>query len=129
MDFNLLGKNISLAYTIGAKKALLEAFGTPDKLQAAFAVDNDVELAENAARIGAIMANAEYNRQLAQKALLGTEVTATQIKEEDLFALLDVNSTLELVRSITETIRESNRTTFQVKGDSGKKAEATQESE
>lgn len=129
MDFNLMGVNIPLAYTIGAKKALLEAFGSADALQSAFMVDNEVDLAVNAAKIGSIMSNAEYLRQKAQNVLLGTEVTAKPIKEEDLFALLDVQSTLKLVESITETIRESNKTTIQVKEDAGKKEEATHESE
>ena len=124
--FKLMGVEIPLAYTIGAKKELLEAFGNADKLQAAFLVESDVELAENAARIGSIMAKAELVRQKAQQALLGTEVTARAIPFEDLFALLDISSTLELIEAITSTVREANKTTIQAQDDNGKKAEATQ---
>jgi hypothetical protein len=129
MDFNLMGTKVPLAYTIGAKKALLEAFGSTDALQAAFLTESDVELAMNAAKIGAIMANAEYDLQRAKSVLLGTEVTAKPIKEEDLFAVLDVRLTLDLIESITGTVRESNQTTFETKDEPGKKAEATHESE
>lgn len=125
--FNLKGVDIPLAYTIGAKKELLEAFGTNDKLQAAFLVESDVELAENAARIGSIMAKAEYVRQKAENALLGTEITARVISYEDLFALLDISSVLELIEAISSTIREANKTAIQTQDDNGKKAEATQE--
>ena len=118
--FKLMGVEIPLAYTIGAKKELLEAFGNADKLQAAFLVESDVELAENAARIGSIMAKAELVRQKAQQALLGTEVTARAIPFEDLFALLDISSTLELIEAISSTIREANKTTIQTQDDNGK---------
>ena len=129
MEFDLMGRKIPLAYTIGAKKKLLEEFKTPDALQAAFMTGSDIELAENAATIGSIMANAEYERQLSMKALLGTEVNAAPISKEDLFALLDVRLTLKLIESITGTVRESNQTTFEAKEEPGKKAEATHESE
>lgn len=125
-SFNLMGVDIPLAYTIGAKKDLLEAFGSADKLQAVFLVESDVELAENAARVGAIMAKAELMRQKAENALLGTEITAKAISYEDIFALLDVAKTVELVDAITSTIKDANKTTVQAQEDNGKKAEATQ---
>lgn len=125
--FNLMGVDIPLAYTIGAKKELLEAFGSSDKLQAAFAVTSDIELAENAARIGSIMAKAELVRQRAEHVLLGTEMTARDISYEDLFALLDIEKTMELIEAISSTIREANKTQFQTQETKGKKAEATQE--
>lgn len=125
--FNLMGVDIPLAYTIGAKKELLEAFGSSDKLQAAFAVTSDIELAENAARIGSIMAKAELVRQRAEHVLLGTEMTAREISYEDLFALLDIEKTMELIEAISSTIREANKTQFQTQETKGKKAEATQE--
>lgn len=125
--FNLMGIEIPLAYTIGAKKELLEEFGTADKLQAAFAVASDVELAENAAKIGSIMAKAELTRQRAEHMLLGTEITAREISEEDLFALLDIEKTLELIEAISSSVREANKTQFQIQETNGKKAEATQE--
>ena len=125
--FNLMGVDIPLAYTIGAKKELLEAFGSSDKLQAAFAVTSDIELAENAARIGSIMAKAEMMRQKAEHVLLGTEITAREIPYEDLFALLDIEKTMELIEAISSTIREANKTQFQTQETKGKKAEATQE--
>lgn len=125
--FNLMGVDIPLAYTIGAKKELLEAFGSSDKLQAAFAVTSDIELAENAARIGSIMAKAEMMRQKAEHVLLGTEITAREIPYEDLFALLDIEKTMELIEAISSTIREANKTQFQTQETKEKKAEATQE--
>jgi hypothetical protein len=125
--FNLMGIEIPLAYTIGAKKELLEEFGTADKLQAAFAVTSDVELAENAAKIGSIMAKAELTRQRAEHMLLGTEITAREISAEDLFALLDIEKTLELIEAISSSVREANKTQFQIQETNGKKAEATQE--
>ena len=125
--FNLMGIEIPLAYTIGAKKELLEEFGTADKLQAAFAVASDVELAENAAKIGSIMAKAELTRQRAEHMLLGTEITAREISKEDLFALLDIEKTLELIEAISSSVREANKTQFQIQETNGKKAEATQE--
>lgn len=125
--FNLMGVDIPLAYTIGAKKELLEAFGSSDKLQAAFAVTSDIELAENAARIGSIMAKAEMMRQKAEHVLLGTEITAREIPYEDLFALLDIEKTMELIEAISSTIREANKTQFQTQETKGKKTEATQE--
>ena len=125
--FNLMGIEIPLAYTIGAKKELLEEFGTADKLQAAFAVASDVELAENAAKIGSIMAKAELTRQRAEHMLLGTEITAREISAEDLFALLDIEKTLELIEAISSSVREANKTQFQIQETNGKKAEATQE--
>ena len=125
MDFMIMGKKIPLAYTIGAKKELLAHFGDNEKLTTALLCDSDVELAERASAIGSIMAKAEWKRQKAQAVLFGTEVTAIHIEEADLFNMLDDASTLELVKAITETVREANKTTVQAV-DESKKDEAGQ---
>ena len=124
MVFELLdGIQIELEYTIGAKKELLNIFGSNDKLAAAFAVDNDVDLAENASKIGAAMAKAAYLRQKAQSDLLGTEITARVIDWETIFQLLDDEKTLSLVNAITATIKEANDTKVQVKAEKKETAE------
>lgn len=125
MVFTLIkGVDLELAYTIGAKKDLLKEFGGTEQLAAVFATDSDVQLAENAAKVGAIMAKAEYARQKAKNALLGEPVTARLIEWETIFQLLDGDTTIGLINAITATIREANGTTVDVKPE--KKEEATQ---
>lgn len=124
MDFIIKGVSIPLAYTIRAKKALREAFDSPEALQQAFAVNNDVDLAFNASRIAAIMAEAEWYRQKAEAGLLGTEITARKIPQDDLFSMLDDETTLELVKAITRTVTEANKTSVQADSTESKKEEA-----
>lgn len=124
MDFTIKGVSIPLAYTIRAKKALREAFDSPEALQQAFAVNNDVDLAFNASRIAAIMAEAEWYRQKAEAGLLGTEITARKIPQDDLFSMLDDETTLELVKAITRTVTEANKTSVQADSAESKKEEA-----
>lgn len=126
MDFTFKGVSIPLAYTIRAKKALREEFDSPEALQQAFAVDNDVDLAYNTSRIAAIMAEAEWYRQKAEAALLGTEITARRIPQDDLFSMLDTETTVELVKAITLTVTEANKTSVQADSGTPKNAEAGQ---
>ena len=126
MDFIIHGVSIPLAYTIRAKKALREEFDSPEALQTAFAVDNDVDLAFNASRIAAIMAEAEWYRQKAEAALLGTEITARRIPQDDLFSMLDPETTFELVKAITSTVKDANKTSVQADSAESKKEEAGQ---
>ena len=126
MDFIIKGVSIPLAYTIRAKKALREEFDSPEALQRAFAVDNDVDLAYNAARIAAILAEAEWYRQKAEAALLGTDITARRIPQDDLFSMLDTDATIELERAITRTVTEANKTSVQAESTESKKEEAGQ---
>jgi hypothetical protein len=126
MDFTIKGVSIPLAYTIRAKKALRDEFDSPEALQKAFAVDNDVDLAYNTSRIAAIMAEAEWYRQKAEAALLGTEITARRIPQDDLFSLLDTDTTVELVKAITLTVTEANKTSVQADSGTPKNAEAGQ---
>lgn len=127
MDFIIHGVSIPLAYTIRARKALREEFdNSPEALQQAFAVDNDVDLAFNASRIAAILAEAEWYRQKAEAALLGTEITARRIPQDDLFSMLDTDSTIELVKAITRTVTEGNKTSVQADSTESKKEEAGQ---
>ena len=122
MDFELCGVSFPLAYTIGAKKDLLEAFGSQDNIASAFLVESDVELAENAARMGAIMNRAACAREKARCALTGEKVDIKQIDYDTLFNLLDTNTVLDLVQAITGTVREANETTVKVKEDPKEKA-------
>lgn len=117
MDFELCGVSFPLAYTIGAKKDLLEAFGSQDNIASAFLVESDVALAENAARIGVIMNKAAYAREKARSVLTGEKVDIQQIDYDTLFNLLDTDSVLELVQAITGTVRDANETTVKVKED------------
>ena len=126
MDFTIKGVSIPLAYTIRAKKALRDEFDSPEALQKAFAVDNDVDLAYNTSRIAAIMAEAEWYRQKAEAALLGTEITARRIPQDDLFSMLDTDTTVELVKAITLTVTEANKTSVQADSAESKKEEAGQ---
>lgn len=126
MDFIIKGVSIPLAYTIRAKKALRDEFDSPEALQKAFAVDNDVDLAYNTSRIAAIMAEAEWYRQKAEAALLGTEITARRIPQDDLFSMLDTDTTVELVKAITLTVTEANKTSVQADSAAPKNAEAGQ---
>ena len=126
MDFIIHGVSIPLAYTIRAKKALRDEFESPEALQKAFAVDNDVDLAYNTSRIAAIMAEAEWYRQKAEAALLGTEITARRIPQDDLFSMLDTDTTVELVKAITLTVTEANKTSVQADSAESKKEEAGQ---
>ena len=126
MDFTIKGVSIPLAYTIRAKKALRDEFDSPEALQKAFAVDNDVDLAYNTSRIAAIMAEAEWYRQKAEAALLGTEITARRIPQDDLFSMLDTETTVELVKAITLTVTEANKTSVQADSALPKNAEAGQ---
>lgn len=126
MDFIIHGVSIPLAYTIRAKKALRDEFESPEALQKAFAVDNDVDLAYNTSRIAAIMAEAEWYRQKAEAALLGTEITARRIPQDDLFSMLDTETTVELVKAITLTVTEANKTSVQADSAESKKEEAGQ---
>ena len=127
MDFELMGVKFPLAYTIGAKKDMLDEFGSQDKVASAFAVDNDVDLAQNAARMGVIMIKAEYLRQKAKNSLLGEEVTAKLIDYDTLFNLLDEEKTLDLIRAITQTVREANESSVKVKEEKDPKETAMQE--
>lgn len=122
MDFELCGVSFPLAYTIGAKKDLLEAFGSQENIASAFLVESDVELAENAARMGAIMNRAACAREKARCALTGEKADIQQIDYDTLFNLLDTNSVLDLVQTITGTVREANETTVKVKEDPKEKA-------
>ena len=125
MDFELCGVRIPMAYTIGAKKDLLEAFGSLDNIASAFMVDDDVKLAENAARMCVIMNKAEYSRQKAKSMLTGEQIEAKTVDYDTLFNLLETDTVLDLVQAITGTVREANDTTVKVKEDP--KAEAMQE--
>lgn len=123
MVYELEGVQFDLEYTIGTKRELLKIFGTQDKIAAAFATNSDVELAENAAKIGSAMMASAYQRQKARSAILGTEVTAKVIDAESLFQLLDDASTIRLINAITATIKEANDTQVEAKSE-GKKEEA-----
>ena len=123
MVFELEGVRFDLEYTIGTKRELLKIFGTQDKIAAAFATNSDVELAENAAKIGSAMMASAYQRQKARNVILGTEVTAKVIDAESLFQLLDDASTIRLINAITATIKEANDTQVEAKSE-GKKEEA-----
>ena len=123
MVFELEGVRFDLEYTIGTKRELLKIFGTQDKIAAAFATNSDVELAENAAKIGSAMMASAYQRQKARNAILGTEATAKVIDAESLFQLLDDASTIRLINAITATIKEANDTQVEAKSE-GKKEEA-----
>lgn len=123
MVFELEGVRFDLEYTIGTKRELLKIFGTQDKIAAAFATNSDVELAENAAKIGSAMMASAYQRQKARNVILGTEVTAKVIDAESLFQLLDDASTIRLINAITATIKEANDTQVEAKSEE-KKEEA-----
>ena len=85
-----------------------------------------MDLAYNTSRIAAIMAEAEWYRQKAEAALLGTEITARRIPQDDLFSMLDTETTVELVKAITLTVTEANKTSVQADSAESKKEEAGQ---
>lgn len=114
MDFTIEGIRIPLAFTLLAKKRLLEEFGSPELLQAAFTPEDESELAWNMARIASIMADAYHRRKVTLGKLNGEEDDSHPIDAEDLFSLLDREKNLELVESITRTVSEANKASVEV---------------
>lgn len=124
MDFTVNGVRIPLAYTIWAKKELTEAFKDGMGVQNAFLADNDVDLAQNMAKMGSIMSRAYAMRQRSLAKLTGAEDDSNPIDEETLFEILDRYLTIELVKAITTTVADANKTTVEVKPE--KKETATE---
>lgn len=124
MDFTVNGVRIPLAYTIWAKKELTEAFKDGVGVQNAFLADNDVDLAQNMAKMGSIMSRAYAMRQRSLAKLTGSEDDSNPIDEETLFEILDRDLTIELVKAITTTVADANKTTVEVKPE--KKETATE---
>lgn len=124
MDFTVNGVRIPLAYTIWAKKELTEAFKDGMGVQNAFLADNDVDLAQNMAKMGSIMSRAYAMRQRSLAKLTGEEDDSNPIDEETLFGILDRDLTIELVKAITLTVADANKTTVEVKPE--KKETATE---
>lgn len=124
MDFTVNGVRIPLAYTIWAKKELTEAFKDGMGVQNAFLADNDVDLAQNMAKMGSIMSRAYAMRQRSLAKLTGAEDDSNPIDEETLFGILDRDLTIELVKAITLTVADANKTTVEVKPE--KKETATE---
>ncbi len=124
MDFTVNGVRIPLAYTIWAKKELTEAFKDGMGVQNAFLADNDVDLAQNMAKMGSIMSRAYAMRQRSLAKLTGEEDDSNPIDEETLFEILDRDLTIELVKAITLTVADANKTTVEVKPE--KKETATE---
>lgn len=124
MDFTVNGVRIPLAYTIWAKKELTEAFKDGMGVQNAFLADNDVDLAQNMAKMGSIMSRAYAMRQRSLAKLTGAEDDSNPIDEETLFEILDRDLTIELVKAITKTVADANKTTVEVKPE--KKETATE---
>ena len=124
MDFTVNGVRIPLAYTIWAKKELTEAFKDGMGVQNAFLADNDVDLAQNMAKMGSIMSRAYAMRQRSLAKLTGSEDDSNPIDEETLFGILDRDLTIELVKAITLTVADANKTTVEVKPE--KKETATE---
>lgn len=124
MDFTVNGVRIPLAYTIWAKKELTEAFKDGMGVKNAFLADNDVDLAQNMAKMGSIMSRAYAMRQRSLAKLTGEEDDSNPIDEETLFEILDRDLTIELVKAITTTVADANRTTVEVKPE--KKETATE---
>lgn len=124
MDFTVNGVRIPLAYTIWAKKELTEAFKDGMGVQNAFLADNDVDLAQNMAKMGSIMSRAYAMRQRSLAKLTGAEDDSNPIDEETLFEILDRDLTIELVKAITLTVADANKTTVEVKPE--KKETATE---
>ena len=114
MDFQLYGKRIPLAYTMWAKKELLKFFGDGESIAKAFAVADESELASNMAKIGSVLSKAYSMRQKALVQLTGEEDDSFPIEEENLFALLDRDLTIQLVGAITKTVAEANKTSVEV---------------
>lgn len=124
MDFTVNGVRIPLAYTIWAKKELTEAFKDGMGVQNAFLADNDVDLAQNMAKMGSIMSRAYAMRQRSLAKLTGEEDDSNPVDEETLFEILDRDLTIELVKAITLTVADANKTTVEVKPE--KKETATE---
>lgn len=124
MDFTVNGVRIPLAYTIWAKKELTEAFKDGMGVQNAFLADNDVDLAQNMAKMGSIMSRAYAMRHRSLAKLTGEEDDSNPIDEETLFEILDRDLTIELVKAITLTVADANKTTVEVKPE--KKETATE---
>lgn len=124
MDFVVNGKRIPLAYTMWAKKELLNKFGDGESIAKAFAVSDEAELAVNMAKVGAVMSKAYAMRQKALASLVGEEDDSCSVDEETLFALLDRELTIQLVGAITKTVASANKTTVEVATE--KKEEAMQ---
>lgn len=124
MDFQAYGKKIPLAYTMYAKKELLKVFGDGESIAKAFAVADESELASNMAKIGSVLSKAYSMRQKALVQLTGEEDDSCPIEEENLFAILDRDLTIQLVGAITKTVAEANKTTVEVAPE--KKEEAMQ---
>ena len=114
MDFQLYGKRIPLAYTMWAKKELLKFFGDGESIAKAFAVADESELASNMAKIGSVLSKAYSMRQKALVQLTGEEDDSFPIEEENLYALLDRDLTIQLVGAITKTVAEANKTSVEV---------------
>lgn len=114
MDYTIEGIRIPLAYTLLAKKKMLEEFGSAEQIQLAFQPGDESDLAWNMSRIASIMAEAYHRRSITLGKLMGTEDDSHPIDAEDLFSLLDREKTLELVESITKTVAESNKASVEV---------------
>lgn len=125
MDFTVYGIRIPLAFTIWAKREISKAFqNDPNGIQKAFLVETDIELAENMAKIGSIMSKAYAMRARSLEKLTGETDDSHAIDEDELFELLDRDLTVELVKAITDTVQNANKTSVEVKGE--KKDEATE---
>lgn len=124
MDFIINGKRIPLAYTIWAKRELTREFNDANGISMAFQVDNDIDLAQNMAKIGSIMSKAYAMKARSLATLTGSEDDSFPVEEETLFGLLDKDLTVELVKCITTTVTEANKTSVEVKPE--KKQEATE---
>lgn len=114
MDFTIEGCRIPMAFTLLAKKRLIEEFGSPELLQASFQPEDESELAWNMSRIASIMSKAYQRRKIALGKLHGEKDDSFPIEAEDLFSLLDRESCLRLVESITRTVSEANQASVEV---------------
>lgn len=121
MVFETNGIRIPLAYTIWAKREILKHFSDADGVQRAFAVTDEVELAENMAIFGSIMSKA-YD--LRNKLLNPSSNDAHPIESDDLFSLLTREEVLKLVEAISTSVAEANQTMVEVRSE--KKEEAKQ---
>lgn len=124
MDFYIGDKRIPLAYTIWAKRELTKEFNDATGLQMAFNATDEVELAENMARIGSILSKAYAMRVRSMQKLVGGEDDSFPIEKDDLFGLLDRELALKLVEAIAKTVADSNKTSVEVSLE--KKEEATE---
>lgn len=124
MDFTIQGIRIPMGYTIWAKREIQKAFKDVSGIQKAFLAETDVELAENMSKIGSILSKAYAMRAKTMEKLTGEPDDSNAIEEDELFSLLDRDSTLELVKCVSNTVASANKTEVEVKPE--KKVEATE---